>query len=225
MSTDLAPASTRNGTDTKHTSRSAACAGTSRARRTHELGHLPLSIRAPHDEAHAAPRAPKPPSADRSDMKAAPMTTPVPISLTASEQSIAQDFVNGLTIRDIAAARTLSTNTVRGHMYSVRRKLHCPYRCAWHIVIHRILLHVSAVTAPRPDSAAPDLNEAQMQLLQAITEHSRVFQIAIGANLAPGDAHGAIQELVYLFRAQNTADLVTRAYGWRLLQPAEDRPQ
>ncbi|WP_168724115.1 helix-turn-helix transcriptional regulator [Streptomyces sp. A1499] len=153
------------------------------------------------------------------------MTTPVPIQLTPSERSIAQDLVNGLTVHDIAAARTLSPNTVRGHMHSVRRKLHCPYRCAWHIVLHRIFLHVGAVTAPRPGTPAPDLNKAQMQLLQAITEHSRVFQIAIAANLPPGDTHQAIQELVDVCRAQSTADLVTRAYGWRLLEPAEDRPQ
>ncbi|MFD3563406.1 LuxR C-terminal-related transcriptional regulator [Streptomyces sp. NPDC058686] len=136
--------------------------------------------------------------------------------LTPSEQSTAQAFVNGKTVPEIAAAAAISPHTVRGRLYSMRRKLHCPDRCAPHVVIHRTL-SAAVATAPRPSSPAPKLGEQHLSLLKAITENSTPFQIARGAGIPSGDVQAAIDELLYLTGATDTADLVRRAYGWGLL--------
>ncbi|MFF7753337.1 helix-turn-helix transcriptional regulator [Streptomyces sp. NPDC007971] len=63
------------------------------------------------------------------------MTAPAPTTpLTPAERRIARHVVNGLPARQIADAETLSHHTVRAHLLSLRKKLHCPERCSLAVV-------------------------------------------------------------------------------------------
>ncbi|MFF4863513.1 helix-turn-helix transcriptional regulator [Streptomyces sp. NPDC001231] len=145
------------------------------------------------------------------------MTASAPATpLTPAERRIAQHVVNGLPARQIADAETLSHHTVRSHMRTLRRKLHCPERCSLAIVTHR-LLSANDATAPSPDAPAPDLSTKQTSLLRAITEHSTPLDIARAANIAPSDLHSALDQLLADASAPNTTQLVAQAHGWNLL--------
>lgn len=145
------------------------------------------------------------------------MTAPVQTrSLTPAERRIAQYVVNGLQTRQIADVETVSVHTVRSHMITVRRKLHCPERCSLAVVAHRLLrdaeVSVPAVTAP-----SPALSTEQVKLLRAVTEHSRLLDIARAADIPPGDLRAALDQLLADTGAQDTTRLVTRAHAWNLL--------
>jgi DNA-binding CsgD family transcriptional regulator len=145
------------------------------------------------------------------------MTTPAPITpLTPAERRIAQHVVNGLPTRQIADAETLSHHTVRSHMRTVRRKLNCPERCSLAVLAHR-LLDAAEATAPPPDTPAPDLSTEQMNLLRAVTQHSRPLDIARDAHIAPADLRAALNQLLADTGSPDTIQLVIRAHGWNLL--------
>lgn len=153
------------------------------------------------------------------------MTAPVPGSrppLSQAEQRTAQDLVSGKTVAEIAKIRFVSPHTVRARLYSVRRKLNCPHRCGLHVVLHYILTATQA-TVPRPSTPAPTLNETQMVLLHALTEHTTPLEVANAAGIAPLDVHTAIGELLYLARSRDLTDLVRQAHGWGLLASDSSR--
>ena len=148
-------------------------------------------------------------------MTAPALTTP----LTPAEKRIAQHVVHGLPTSQIADIETLSHHTVRTHLRTLRRKLHCPERCSPAVVTHRLLSANEAAT-PSPDMPTPVLSTEQTKLLSAVTEHSKPLDIARGANIAPADLRAALDQLLADTRAPDTTTLVAWAHAWNLL-PAD----
>ncbi|MCZ1005429.1 LuxR C-terminal-related transcriptional regulator [Streptomyces lydicus] len=150
------------------------------------------------------------------------MTAPAPTTpLTPAERRIAQHVVNGLQTRQIAVAETVSAHTVRSHMITVRRKLHCPERCSLAVVAHR-LLRAREVSVPAAKAPSPDLSTEQMSLLRAVTRHSRLLDIAHAAVIDPGDLRATLDKLLADTDAPDTTRLVTRAHAWNLLTAKQD---
>ncbi|PZH06936.1 DNA-binding protein, partial [Streptomyces sp. NTH33] len=57
----------------------------------------------------------------------------------------------------------------------------------------------------------------ELRLLRALTEHSRIPDIAQAARIAPGDAKERITDLVLAARAGDTTNLIVLAHAWNLL--------
>ncbi|MER5440808.1 LuxR C-terminal-related transcriptional regulator [Streptomyces sp. NPDC002790] len=139
-----------------------------------------------------------------------------PLSLTPSEQRIAQLLVDGLTAQEIASVTGLKLGTVKKTLGTLRWKLHCPQRSPLAMVAHR-LLKTGLATAPTATQPAPELGPGQMRLLTAVAEHPLPRDIALAAQLAPADLSAALDKLLDGVGAQDSTELVVLAYSWQLL--------
>ncbi|MEU9776609.1 helix-turn-helix transcriptional regulator [Streptomyces sp. NPDC047968] len=137
-------------------------------------------------------------------------------ALTPAEQRVADQLVGGLNARAIAAEMHLSPNTVSAYLRATRAKLHCPPRCATHVLAHR-LLSTQQVPAPAPAGPPPDLDPRQQRLLNALAEHTSSYDIALAAQLAPADVRPAVEDLLAGTGADDTTQLVVQGHAWGLL--------
>ncbi|MFF8732290.1 LuxR C-terminal-related transcriptional regulator [Streptomyces sp. NPDC015171] len=150
------------------------------------------------------------------------MTPPVPTAhapitpLTPALKRVAQHLANGLTAQEIATQTVLSPVTVRQYLRDIRESLHCPSRCKFPVIVHR-LFTAQQVAPPTVDRPAPELRPEQLLLLRAVAEHSDARAIAVAAKIAPADLRAALDQLLADTAAQDTTRLVILAHGWKLL--------
>ncbi|MFD4987393.1 LuxR C-terminal-related transcriptional regulator [Streptomyces sp. NPDC058374] len=146
-----------------------------------------------------------------------PVTTNAPITpLTPTLQRVAQHLANGLTAQEIATQTVLSPVTVRQYLRDIRESLHCPSRCKFPVIVHR-LFAAQQVAPPTAEGPAPQLSPVQLLLLRAVAEHSDARDIAVAAKLAPADQRAALDQLLADTGARDTTHLVILAHGWKLL--------
>jgi DNA-binding CsgD family transcriptional regulator len=139
--------------------------------------------------------------------------------LTEAERRVAELVVQGKMDDDIAAALALSKHTVRGHVRMIRNKLGCLPRCSRPVLAHA-LLYTGEVRAPEPVREAPDFTPDQLRLLNAVATQTGIYEIGLAARIAPADVRALVDVLVHEAQVGDVTQLVTAAYGWRLL----DRP-
>ncbi|WP_327411270.1 LuxR C-terminal-related transcriptional regulator (plasmid) [Streptomyces sp. NBC_01281] len=143
-------------------------------------------------------------------------TTALTTPLTATERRVAGYLVQGLKTEAIADEMNLAFGTVKGHLRSVRGKLHCPPRCPRAVVVHRVL-SAGEVAIPDADGPAPNLSPAQLRLLRAFAEHTANRDIAGAAGIAPADFHAALAELIADAGVRDSTQLVASGHAWDLL--------
>jgi DNA-binding NarL/FixJ family response regulator len=139
-------------------------------------------------------------------------TTP----LSPAQQRVAQQLVDGLTPRDIAAKTGLTATTVRQYVRDIRDNLHCPPRCAIPVIVH-FLFTAKEAEPPTTDKPAPDLSPEQQLLLQAVAEHSKPGDIALAAKIAPADVRSARDALLDKTGSADATQLIVLAHVWGLL--------
>ncbi|WP_408992222.1 DNA-binding protein [Streptomyces sp. 1268] len=145
------------------------------------------------------------------------MTTRAPITpLNPAQHRVAQQLVDGLSTREIAARNGLSIETIREYVRVIRQSLHCPPRCKPQVLVHFVLA-AEQVTPPATERPAPVLNEAQGLLLRAVAEHSASREVALAARIAPADLRSALGELLNKTGANDVTQLVVLAHAWGLL--------
>ncbi|WP_257138181.1 DNA-binding protein [Streptomyces sp. wa1071] len=145
------------------------------------------------------------------------MTTSAPITpLNPAQHRVAQQLVDGLSTREIAARNGLSIETIREYVRVIRQSLHCPPRCKPQVLVHFVLA-AEQVTPPATERPAPVLNEAQGLLLRAVAEHSAPRDVALAARIAPADLRTALGELLDTTGADTVTQLVVLAHWWGLL--------
>lgn len=137
-------------------------------------------------------------------------------SLPPAQQRVAQQLVEGLSPRTIAAKAGVTIGTVRQYMRDIRTNLHCPPRCATPALVH-CLCTAKEVELPPTDMPLPDLSPEQKRLLQAVAEHSKPRDIALAAKIAPADVRSALNELMDKTGTANATQLVVLAHTWGLL--------
>ncbi|MEV3898087.1 DNA-binding protein [Streptomyces anulatus] len=145
------------------------------------------------------------------------MPTSAPITpLNPAQHRVAQQLVDGLSAREIAARNGLSIETIRQYVRDIRRSLHCQPRCKPHVLVHFVLA-AEQVTPPATERQTPVLNEAQRLLLRAVAEHSAPRDVALAARIAPADLRTALYELLDRTGADTVTQLVVLGHAWGLL--------
>ncbi|WP_030593334.1 LuxR C-terminal-related transcriptional regulator [Streptomyces globisporus] len=146
-----------------------------------------------------------------------PMTASAPITpLSPAQHRVAQQLVDGLSTREIAARNDLSIETIRQYVRDIRRSLHCPPRCKPHVLVH-FVLSTKQVSPPATEQPAPVLNEKQELLLRAVAEHSAPRDVALAAKIAPAELRTSLYELLDRTGTDAVTQLVVLAHAWGML--------
>ncbi|GGZ73484.1 response regulator transcription factor [Streptomyces echinoruber] len=138
-------------------------------------------------------------------------TTAPPRLLTPGELRVAELLVRGLSPGKIAADLGLSRHTVRGRLYRMRAKLHCPPRCPRPLLVH-LLLTSRQVTPPEVQRPAPPLSPEELRLLHVLAAHHKPM-----ADVDFRSFRRVLKGLLAKTEAANAAHLMALAHAWKLL--------
>ncbi|MFG3403828.1 AsnC family protein [Streptomyces sp. NPDC048142] len=142
-------------------------------------------------------------------------TPPTTTLLTDAQRRAVAPLIYGGTNESIGAQIHLSAEGVASHLRTTRNALG-RRGCSRPVLVHA-LLTAREVPPPACQRPCPDLTTRDLQLLQALAEHSRNEDIGRAIGVPGSDVRAEIDALVAKACADNPVHLVGLGHAWNIL--------
>ncbi|MGY4963611.1 sigma-70 family RNA polymerase sigma factor [Streptomyces sp. 900105245] len=142
-------------------------------------------------------------------------TTAKTTLLTGAQRRAVAPLVYGGTNESIGAEIHLSAQGVASHLRTARNALG-RRGCSRPVLVHA-LLAAREVRPPACQRSCPDFTVRDLQLLQALAEHSRNDDIGRAISVPGSDVRAEIDALVAKAGADNAVHLVGLGHAWEVL--------